>query len=94
MEWKSTLWCLSGGKRSTPAAVQERGRNRELTNVCKDKEASAGLGEGSKAKLQRKERRDFKRDVRDSGKADNLNSGSECSAAVRNQKVHPFSALA
>lgn len=41
----------------------ERERTRELTNACKDQEASAGRGEGSKAKLQRKEKGDLRRDL-------------------------------
>lgn len=43
--------------------AKAKDRTRELTNACKDQEASAGLGEGSKSKLQRKEKRHLKRDL-------------------------------
>jgi len=41
--------------------AEERERTRELTNACKDQEASAGLEEASKAELQRKEKRHLKK---------------------------------
>lgn len=43
--------------------MKEKEKTRELTNACKDQEASAGLGEGSKSKLQRKEKKHPKRDL-------------------------------
>lgn len=42
---------------------KEKERTRELTNACKDQEASAGLGEGSRSELQRKEKRHLKKDL-------------------------------
>lgn len=70
--------------------AKEKERTRELTNACKDQEASAGLGEGSKSKLQRKEKRHLKNDLmcREGSRAKPRHWIFWCSKKQENTSIH------